>query len=156
MQFCFCSLFSILRWWPGSHWRDRDTFMWLSLGCNQVCVRLRLYKRTHYVLYTHSSHAWSHFCPLTRMHTRTYTPKPCMHLNMCRLWVLSYVYTHGSINRHTDTHTHACAHTLKDSDRTPVPASASMPLGCRPTADHFPSKSLKFPDAAEKWHVAQF
>ncbi len=31
-----------------------------------------------------------------------------------------------------------------------------MPLGRQPTTDHFPSKSLMFPDAAEKWHVAQF
>ena len=31
-----------------------------------------------------------------------------------------------------------------------------MPLGRQPTTDHFPSESLMFPDAAEKWHVAVF
>lgn len=83
---------------------------------------------------TYFSHQWLHSTPYTNANTHIGS-------NLCSTCAFSYSWKQ------------TC--TLTDSDHTPRLFPASMPLGWQPTTDRYPSKSLMFPDAAEKWHVVQ-
>lgn len=85
-------------------------------------------------LCTYFSYLWLHSTPYTNANTHIGS-------NLCSTCAFSYSWKQ------------TC--TLTDSDHTPRLFPASMPLGWQPTTDRYPSKSLMFPDAAEKWHVVQ-